>query len=67
VDYGHLTKSLTILAFPAFLIDRLTVRGLGRVGVNEVYSFMISMPLLISAWLWVVGSLIDRWRQKRVG
>jgi hypothetical protein len=67
VDYGVLTESLMILAFPAFLIDRLMVRGVGRVGVNEVYSFMISMPLLISAWLWVVGALIDRWRQKRVG
>jgi ABC-type spermidine/putrescine transport system permease subunit II len=37
-------------ALPAFLIGSLAAYGLGRFGVSEVLSFMISMPLLIFAW-----------------
>lgn len=64
VDFGLVTKLLVALAFPAFLIGGLIVKELGRAGISEVYSFMISMPLLISAWFYIVGSLIDNWKRK---
>ena len=65
VDPGWLAKCLILSALPAFLVGAGIVRSLARVGVSEVTSFMISMPLLIFAWFYFVGWLLDRWRQKR--
>jgi hypothetical protein len=64
VDAGMLERILIPAAMPAFLLGRLMVRALSRIGVSEVYSFMISMPLLIAALFYVVGSLIDKWKRK---
>jgi hypothetical protein len=66
VDPGLLAKSLMLSALPAFVIGILVVRGLGRMGVSEVSSFMASMPVLIVAWYYTVGLLIDRWTYKRL-
>jgi hypothetical protein len=52
-------------AFPAFVFGGVIVRSLGRLGISEVSSFMVLMPLLISAWFYFVGWLVDRWRFKR--
>jgi hypothetical protein len=52
-------------ALPAFVIGLFITFGLGRFGISEVLSYMISMPLLISAWFYFVGWLVDRWRFKR--
>jgi hypothetical protein len=61
---GGVERSFVISALPAFIVGTLIVFGLGRLGISEVSSFMISMPLLTSAWFYFVGWLIDRWRLK---
>jgi hypothetical protein len=54
-----------LFALPAFAIGLFITFGLGKFGISEVLSFMISMPLLVSTWFYFVGWLIDRWRLKR--
>jgi hypothetical protein len=61
VDPGWLAKVLMASALPAFVIGALIVGGLGRLGTNEVWSFMLSMPILICGWYYLVGWLLDRW------
>jgi high-affinity Fe2+/Pb2+ permease len=58
-------RLFALAALPAFVIGLFITFGLGTFGINEVLSYMISMPLLISAWFYFVGWLIDRWRFKR--
>lgn len=65
VEPGWLARLLMISALPVFLVGIGLVHGLARVGVSEITSFMISMPLLILAWFYFVGWLLDQWRQKR--
>jgi hypothetical protein len=65
VEPGWFAKSLMLSAFPAFVFGAVVVHGLGRLGISEVSSFMVVMPLLISAWFCFVGWLVDRWRFKR--
>jgi high-affinity Fe2+/Pb2+ permease len=65
VEPGWFAKSLMLSAFPAFVLGAVVVHGLGRLGISEVSSFMVLMPLLISAWFYFVGWLVDRWRFKR--
>ena len=43
------------------------VHGLGRLGVSEIASFMLTIPVFIALWFYSVGWLLDRWRYKRVG
>jgi len=52
-------------ALPAFVVGTAVVRALAHLGVSEVWSFMIVMPLLILAWFYFVGWLTDRWVHKR--
>jgi len=65
VDPGYLTQSLVVLALPAFVLGAISVSGLGHLGVNEVWSFMLLMPLFVFAWFYFVGWLLDRWVRKR--
>lgn len=65
VEPGLLAKCLILSAVPAFLVGAGIVRSLSRLGVSEVTSFMISMPLLIMAWFYFVGWLFDRSNRKR--
>jgi hypothetical protein len=30
-------------------------------GINQVSSFMLMMPVLIGAWYYLIGWLLDRW------
>jgi hypothetical protein len=66
VEPGLLAEALMLSALPAFVVAAFVVARLGRFGVSEFSSFMVTMPLLICAWYWVVGWLIDRWRFKRL-
>jgi len=52
-------------ALPAFIAGLVIVTVLGRFGVSQVSSFMVSMPLLLGTWYYFVGWLIDRRRSKR--
>jgi hypothetical protein len=60
-----LERIFGISALPALIVGLLMTRGLGLIGINEIWSFMFSMPLLIFAWFYSVGSVIDGWRFKR--
>ena len=61
VDPGLLTRALMLSALPAFAISVLIVSGLGHLGINENWSFLISLPPLIFAWFYFVSWLVDRW------
>jgi len=65
VEAGWLAKSLMYSAIPAFLAGAVVVGGLSLLGVSQVLSFMVSMPVLIFAWYYFAGRLIDRWKFKR--
>ena len=65
VDPGLFGKVLMISAFPAFVLGIAAVAIFGRLGIDEITSFMILTPILISAWYYFIGWLIDRWIQKR--
>jgi hypothetical protein len=51
-------------ALPAFLLGWFIVDDLAIWGVSQVWSFMVSMPLLISAWFYFLGWLVERRRRK---
>ena len=65
VQPGLLDKLLVVSALPAFLAGAAIVIGLSKLGIDEVLTFMVSMPILIFAWYYLVGWLIDRWSHKR--
>jgi hypothetical protein len=65
VDPGIILRALLISGFPAWLISIRAIHGLARFGVNEIYSFFAIAPLLLFAWYFLLGFLIDRWRAKR--
>lgn len=65
VDPGLVARLLILAAFPAFILSALVVGGLGRLGISEVYSFMISTPLLIGTWFYFLGWLLDRRKPTR--
>jgi hypothetical protein len=59
VDPGWLTRALMVSALPVFVITAMIVSVLGRLEINQVWRFMVSMPLLILAWFYRIGSPID--------
>jgi hypothetical protein len=65
VDPSWIEEWFMRSALPAFLIGAVVVSSLGRLGVNQIWSFVISMPLLILIWYYFVGWLIDRLKSKR--
>ena len=66
VEPGLLAKCFVLLALPAWLASVEIVHGLARLGVSEVPSFFVSMPLLTVTWCYFVGWALDRWKIKRV-
>ncbi|MFZ1159281.1 MAG: hypothetical protein WAO10_15975 [Candidatus Sulfotelmatobacter sp.] len=46
IDPGWVTRCFMLLALPAFLATAGIVSGLARLGVSEITSFFVSMPLL---------------------
>jgi len=66
VDPALLDQFLMVSALPAFAIGRFAVRSLGGRGISQVSSFMFLMPVLIGAWYYLVGWLLDRWIYMRL-
>ncbi|HEY1423579.1 MAG TPA: hypothetical protein VGF20_09010 [Candidatus Acidoferrum sp.] len=66
---GWLDRLLTISALPAFLAGSGLVIALSKQGVDEVLTFLVSMPILVFAWFYLVGWLLDlmivRWMARR--
>jgi len=54
-----LEQFLMLSAFPAFLTGWLAVIGLGKLGVCQVSSFMLVMPVTIFGWYYFIGWLLD--------
>ena len=65
IESGLLARALIFSAIPAFLLGPLITVELGRLGISEVLTFMVSMPLLIGSWFYLLGWLIDRSERKR--
>jgi len=61
VEPGFLTGALMLSAFPAFVGGAVVVDLVGRLGVSQVLSFMVSMPLFIFAWFYLVGEALTQW------
>jgi len=62
---GFLEEFFFVSALPAFVLGGFIVGGLGKLGINQVSSFMFVMPVLIFAWYYFMGWLFDRWIRKR--
>jgi hypothetical protein len=60
VEPGLMAKVFVLSATPAFVVGTFAVRRFARFGISELSSFMVAMPLLIAAWFYVVGWLVDR-------
>lgn len=60
-----IARSLMLPALPAFLSEGLIVLGLSRLGVSQITTFMVSMPLLIATWYYFVGRVVDYWVMRR--
>jgi len=60
-----LERLFALSALPALVTASGITIGLGRLGTNEILSFMISMPLFSFAWFYFIGWLLDRRRYKR--
>ena len=60
-----MTKLMMLSAAPAFLLATFAVRGLARLGISELLTFMLLTPSLILAWYYTVGFFIDRWLARR--
>jgi hypothetical protein len=65
VEPGLMSKLMVLSAAPAFIFGMFLVRALGRRGIDEVSTFIVSMPLVIGAWYYLVGWFVDRWFYKR--
>jgi len=61
-----LDRLLIISALPAFLVGAVIVVILSKLGLDEVCTFMVSMPILLFAWYYFAGWLLERW-SSRVG
>ena len=62
---GWLEKSLVVSAFPAVLAGFAIVAGLSKLGIDEVLTFFVSMPILLFGWYYLVGWLIELWLDRR--
>ena len=60
VEPGPLLEYYLLLSMPAFLLARLVTAAFAKVGVSEVVTFMICMPIALCAWYYVVGRASDR-------
>lgn len=62
VTPGPVARLLMLAGWPAFFLGKQTANSLGGLGVSQVWSFIMSMPVFIWAWFYSLGALIDRWR-----
>jgi hypothetical protein len=64
VDPGYLANASFFSGLPAFLAGMVVTAALSRFGVSQVLSFMISTPILLLAWYYFLGWLLDRRRRE---
>jgi hypothetical protein len=64
IEPGPVSKMLMLAVLPAFMFGKAIVRVLGRFGISEVATFLTLMPVLIFAWFYLIGWLIDHRRQQ---
>ena len=55
IDPGWGTQIYFWAVIPALALTAASVRGFARLGVSEVKSFFVLMPILSSLWLFLVG------------
>src|SRR5258707_1528658 len=67
IDPAPLLEVFSVSALPALIFALWIVHGLGRFGINQVYSFFVATPILTSAWYYFVGWLFDLWRNRKKG
>ena len=60
VSPGLAAGMLVLSGLPAFALGAVLTETLGRLGISQVTTFMIAMPLLIAAWYYFLGWLVDR-------
>ena len=60
-----LDRLLIVSALPAFLAAAAIVVVLSKLGLNEVLTFMVSIPILLFLWYYFVGWLIERWTKSQ--
>ena len=65
IDPGYSTQALILSALPAFVLGALIVHALAHMGVSEILSFAVAMPLFVFGWFYFVGGRIDHWVRKR--
>jgi hypothetical protein len=65
VDPGLLEIAYVLSALPAFVSGMIVVVALGRMGISQVFSFLCLMPMLIFAWYYFLGWLLDRYIRRR--
>src|SRR4030095_770894 len=65
IESGLMEKALVLSAIPAFLVCSAIVRGFARLGISEVTTFMVTMPVCITLWFYSIGWLLDRQSRKR--
>jgi hypothetical protein len=65
VDPSLLAQFLMLSALPAFAIGGFAAMAFGRMGISQVSTFMFLMPVLIFAWYYFIGGLLDRWTSTR--
>jgi hypothetical protein len=68
VDPGGLAIILMTSAFPVFFVGKTLAHILGRLGVSEVTTFMISVPIVMFAWYyflsWLGFRIVARLRRR---
>lgn len=60
IEPALIDKVLILSALPAFFVGALAKTGLGNLGIRQISSFMVLMPLLIFAWFYFVSWLLER-------
>lgn len=62
---GWLARTLMISGFPAFILGALIVEVFGKLGVSQLTTFLIAVPLLIFAWYYFVASMFGYLLKRR--
>jgi hypothetical protein len=57
---------LIFTGLPGLLAGASIVALLSWMGVNQIWSFFVSMPVFLTAWYYLLGWLLDRrrWRKQ---
>ena len=64
VDPGYMADFIFLSGLPAFMASAVVLSALSRFGASQVWTFMISTPILLFAWYYFLGWLLDRWRRR---